>query len=144
MEALEIFRIVAKEFDDIPDEDVIDEESGKVTQRGISTFIELYSDQISEKRFGKSYQKALAYLTAHKLKMAGYGDKTTTGQIADALRVSSYSEGETSISFSTNQSTNLNVDAEYALTVYGLEFLTLRRNAVIPIISSGEGIAYEL
>lgn len=137
MDALDIFRIVAKEFSDIPDEDVVDEETGKVTQYGVRTFIDLYADQISERRFGSSYQKALAYLTAHKLKMNGYGD-TGTGTIADSLRVGSYSEGETSISYTTGQQTNLQVDAEYALTVYGLEFLTLRRNAIIPIVSAGE------
>ena len=63
---------------------------------------------------------------------------TKNGTISDALRVASFSEGESSISFATSQQTNLQVDAEYALTVYGLEFLTLRRNAVIPIISAGE------
>lgn len=137
MDALDIFRIVAKEFSEIPDEDVVDTETGKVTQYGVKTFLELYADQISERRFGSSYQKALAYLTAHKLKMNGYGD-TGTGTIADSLRVGSYSEGETSISYTTGQQTNLQVDAEYALTVYGLEFLTLRRNAIIPIVSAGE------
>ena len=136
MNSLEIFRMVATEFASIPDDDVIDEE-GKVTQYGIKSFIELYKDQISEKRFGQSYPKALAYLTAHKLKMNGYGDNGT-GTIADSLRVGSYSEGETSISYTTGQSTNLQVDAEYALTVYGLEFLTLRRNAIVPIVSAGE------
>lgn len=124
MNALQIFRMVAKEFDTIPD-------------NAVKAFLDLYSDQISEKRFGASYQKALAYLTAHKLKMNGYGD-TGTGTIADSLRVGSYSEGETSISYTTGQQTNLQVDAEYALTVYGLEFLTLRRNAIIPIVSAGE------
>ena len=137
MDALEIFRIVAGEFSDIPDEDVVDEETGKVTQYGVKTFLALYADQISERRFGSSYQKALAYLTAHKLKMNGYGD-TGAGTIADSLRVGSYSEGETSISYTTGQQRNLQVDAEYALTVYGLEFLTLRRNAIIPIVSAGE------
>ena len=143
MDVLEIFRMVAEEFSDIPDEDVIDEETGKVTQRGIKSYIGLYSDQISEKRFGSTYNKALAYLTAHKLKMSGYGRSEAAGVIGDSLRVSSYSEGETSISFSTNQQTNLQADAEYALTVYGLEFLTLRRNAVISIISAGEAPCYE-
>lgn len=142
MDALEIFRIVATEFKDMPDDDVIDTETGKVTEYGVNTFITLYSDQISERRFGSTYQKALAYLTAHKLKMNGYGNNEN-GVIGDSLRVGSYSEGETSISYTTNQQTNLQVDAEYALTVYGLEFLTLRRNAVIPIISAGEGKAYE-
>lgn len=126
MEALQIFRLVAKEFEAISDEE-------------IKTFMEVYSDQISKKRFGKSYDKALAYLTAHKLKMSGYGDIDATGNIADSLRVSSYSEGETSISFSTNQGANLQSDAEFALTIYGLEFLTLRRNVIIPIISASEG-----
>lgn len=144
MDALEIFRLVATEFEDMPDEDVTDPETGKVTQYGVKSFLELYADQISEKRFGSSYQKALAYLTAHKLKMNGYGnDSNGIGVIADSLRVGSYSEGETSISFTTNQQTNLQVDAEYALTVYGLEFLTLRRNAVIPIISAGEANNYD-
>lgn len=137
MNALEIFRMVADEFSNLPDDDVVNE--GKVTQYGVKSFIKLYSDQISEKRFGASYQKALAYLTAHKLKMNGYGD-TGTGSIADSLRVGSYSEGETSISYTTGQQTNLQVDAEYALTVYGLEFLTLRRNVIIPIVSAGEAI----
>lgn len=138
MEALEIFRMVATEFADIPDEDVVDNETGRVITYGVNSFLNLYADQISKKRFGSTYEKALAYLTAHKLKMNGYGN-TENGDIGDSLRVGSYSEGETSISYTTNQQTNLQVDAEYALTVYGLEFLTLRRNAVIPIISAGEG-----
>ena len=137
MDALEIFRIVAKEFSDIPDENVVDKQTQKIIQYGVKTFVDLYADQISERRFGSSYQKAISYLTAHKLKMNGYGD-AGTGTIADSLRVTSYSEGETSISYSTGQQTNLQVDAEYALTVYGLEFLTLRRNAIIPIVSAGE------
>lgn len=141
MEAIEIFRMVATEFANIPDDNVIDPDTGKVTQYGVKSFLELYSDQISERRFGKTYQKALAYLTAHKLKMNGYGN-TENGTIGDSLRVGSYAEGETSISYTTNQQTNLQVDAEYALTVYGLEFLTLRRNSVIPIISAGEGPGY--
>lgn len=140
MDALAIFRLVATEFADMPDEDVTDKETGKVTY-GVKSFLELYSDQISEKLFGSTYQKALAYLTAHKLKMSGYGNNEN-GKIGDSLRVGSYSEGETSITYTTNQQTNLQVDAEYALTVYGLEFLTLRRNAVIPIISAGEGPGY--
>lgn len=143
MEALKIFRMVAPEFANIPDDDTTDPDTGKV-KYGINSYLNLYSDQISEKRFGSTYQKALAYLTAHKLKMNGFGNNEGTGNIAiaDSLRVGSYSEGETSISFTTNQQTNLQVDAEYALTVYGLEFLTLRRNAIIPIISAGEGSGY--
>ena len=142
MEALEIFRLVAGEFAEMPDENETDPETGEITAYGVRSFMDLYADQISRKRFGESYDKALAYLTAHKLKMAGYGASDFSGKIGDSLRVSSYSEGETSISFSTGQQTNLQADAEYALTVYGLEFLTLRRNAIIPILSAGEGPPY--
>ncbi len=141
MDALEIFRMVETEIADLPGKDVREPDTGKIVSYGVRSFLSLYADQISEKRFGRTYQKALAYLTAHKLKMSGYGD-TENGSIGDSLRVGSYSEGETSISFTTNQQSNLQVDAEYALTVYGLEFLTLRRNAVIPIISAGEGEAW--
>lgn len=141
MDALEIFRLVATEFSNMPDNDEKNPDTGKMTKYGVNSFLELYSDQISEKRFGSSYQKALAYLTAHKLKMNGYGNNEN-GKIADSLRIGSYSEGETSISYTTNQQTNLQVDAEYALTVYGLEFLTLRRNVIIPIVSAGEGTYY--
>ena len=141
MDTLAIFRLIATEFKDIPDEDVLNGESSQIVQYGVKSFIKLYSDQISEKRFGSMYQKALAYLTAHKMKMAGYG-KQENGVIGDSLRVNSYSEGETSISYSTNQQTNLQVDAEYALTTYGLEFLALKRNAIIPILSAGEAGIY--
>lgn len=136
MTAIELFRVIAPEFKDIPDTDTIVDDK-KVY--GIETFMSLYSDMISEKRFGKLYNKALAYLTAHKLKMQGYGDTETAGRIADALRVQSYSEGETSITFSTGQANNLQKDAEYALTIYGIEFLNIRRLVAIPIISAGEG-----
>ncbi len=82
--------------------------------------------------------KPLALLTAHRLKMSGYGDSSQLGTVGDSLRVNSYSEGETSIGFSVNQQTNLLADAELALTPYGLQFLSLRRLVVIPIRSAGE------
>lgn len=136
MTALETFRIVAPEFASIPDEKTTDDD-GNVTY-GVNDYIELWKDQISEKKFGQSYSKALAYLTAHKLKMLGFGENEGLGSIGLSLRVGSVSEGEASVSFGTSQATNLNPDAEFALTVYGLEFLTLRRNCIIPIINAGE------
>lgn len=144
MTALQIFRIVAQEFAAIPDDDTVDEETGATTI-GVNTYLELYADQISQKRFGNLYEKALAYLTAHKLKMQGLGsDKDGgIGTIADALRVSSYSEGETSISFGTSQAANLEVDGEYALTIYGIEFLAIKRSVIVPIINAGENPIWE-
>ena len=124
MKALQIFRLVAAEFDDLADETV-------------ENWIELTEPMISRKRFGKLYEQALALLTAHRLKMSGYGDMTL-GKVGDSLRVGSYSEGETSVSFTVNQQTNLLADAELALTPYGLEYLSLRRLVIIPIRSAGE------
>lgn len=124
MNTLQIFRLVATEFDSLVDET-------------IENWIELTAPLISKKRFGKLYDQALALLTAHRLKMSGYGDNTF-GTVGDTLRVGSYSEGETSVGYTVNQSTNLTVDAELALTPYGLEYLSLRRLVVIPIRSAGE------
>lgn len=137
-EALKIFRIVATEFSDIPDDDTTDAD-GKTTY-GVNTYLELYADQISVKRFGKTYAKALAYLTAHKLKMMDKGEDDGFGSIGAALRIASASEGETSVSFGSTVNTT-DTDSEYGLTIYGIEFLTLRRMSIIPIVSAGEPVA---
>ena len=141
-EALKIFRIVASEFKGIPDEDVTNED-GSVTY-GIKTYMTLFSDQISCRRFGKSYSKALAYLTAHKLKMMDKGDNAGSdglGSMALGLRIASASEGETSVSFGSGSlASSSDPDADYALTIYGLEFLKIRRGAIIPIVSAGEPV----
>jgi hypothetical protein len=124
MNALQIFRLVATEFEQLNDETV-------------ENWLQLTAPFISKKRFGRLYEQALALLAAHRLKMAGYGD-SDLGTVGDSLRVASYSEGETSVSFSVNQQTNLQADAELALTPYGLEYLSLRRMVIIPIRSAGE------
>lgn len=135
-EALKIFRIIGAEFSEIPDDDVTDS-SGTVY--GVNTYLELYADQISAKRFGKSYTKALAYLTAHKMKMMDRGAEDGFGSMGAALRVASASEGETSVSFSGSISTT-DPESEYGLTIYGVEFLTIKRNVIIPIVSAGEPV----
>ena len=124
MTPLEIFRLVATEFVEVNDEDVLQ-------------WLELAKPFVSKKKFGNTYDHAIAYLTAHKLKMAGKGDNTM-GKVDDALRVSSFSEGDASIGFSVSQGNNMAVDAEYALTIYGLQYLSIRRQRIIPIISAGE------
>ncbi len=137
-EALRIFRIVATEFNALPDDDETGDD-GAVSVYGVNTYLELFADQISVKRFGKSYTKALAYLTAHKLKMMDKGADDGFGSMGAALRVASASEGETSVSFSSSIST-ADAESEYSLTIYGIEFLTLKRNVIIPIVSAGEPI----
>ena len=151
-QALKIFRLVAAEFAGIPDEDQTDD-GGNVVRYGLHTYFLLFADEISCRRFGKTYPKALAYLTAHKLKMLnvdGSEDGKSTDFSSDALnnmqmayRLASVSEGESSISFrdpmSSSGSTS-DVDADYKLTQYGIEYLKLRRNCIVPIISSGEPV----
>lgn len=122
--AVKIFRLMATEFADLNAETV-------------ESWMELTEPIICRKVFGKLYDQALALLTAHRLKMAGYGD-SSYGTVGDTLRIGSYSEGETSIGFTVNQGTNLMVDAELALTPYGLEYLSLRRLVVISVRSAGE------
>lgn len=124
MTPLQIFRLLATEFSDLADDEV-------------NSWIALTTPLISETKFGNTYNQALALLTAHRLKMAGNGD-TTLGKIDDGLRVNSFSEGDTSIGYSISQGGSAVVDAEYTLTAYGLQFLTLRRAKIIPIVSSAE------
>ena len=120
-DAVRIFRLVATEFDVLNDETV-------------EAWLNLTAPLISKKVFGKLYDQAIALLTAHRLKMAGYGNNQY-GSVGDALRVGSYTEGETSVSFNVNQGTTLMADA---LLDVGLEYLTLRRLVVISIHSAGE------
>lgn len=129
MEAREIVRMVGKEFAGVSDEE-------------LDKWIEICRPLVSRKQFGNLYEQALAYLVCHKLSMSGaaYGSDGEGGGgiggtfgMGGPFRIASYSEGEASISFSTNQQTNLQDDAEYAMTEYGLQFLTLRQSAVVPI-----------
>lgn len=141
MDALDIFRIIAPEFSDIPDKDVTDE-SGKVTQYGVTTYLELNKDLISEEKFGKLYNRALALLTAHKLKLRGYGSSGVSVSAGNAIGIASVSEGKVSVSFGNSQQANLLTDGELALTVYGIEYLNLRRSCIMTIVSAGEGHGY--
>ena len=124
MDAFEIIRITMKEFAEVPDDTV-------------NIFISLAEPLISKKRFGKMYQQALAYLAAHKMKMDGFGKKIGIGSIGDTIGLSSVSEGETSVSFSNNQVGNTATDAEFGLTVYGMQYLQLRKRCIVTIVSAG-------
>ena len=124
MEALVIIRTTMKEFSEVSDEEV-------------KVYISLAEPLVSKKRFGKIYPQALAYIAAHKMKMNGLGTKIGMGTIGDTIGLASVSEGETSMSFSNNQIGNIASDAEYGLTVYGMQFLQLRRGCIVPIISRG-------
>jgi len=129
---LVIFRIIGVEFSNVADDIVCQ-------------WIDLTIPLVSRKRFAHLYYQAVALLTAHRMKMAGMGI-TTEDPLADIgqmgvgnlTRVASYSEGETSISFNQNLSQFTDKDAELALTIYGIQYLTLRNMRIMPIISAGE------
>lgn len=127
MTAIEMIRLVGEEFKEISDEEL-----GK--------WVELVSPYVGRKQFSKFYEQALAYLTCHKLKMAGKGTSPLgeLGTIGIGFAVGSVSEGGSSISFGANQSSNIVTDAELGLTAYGVQFLTIRRLCIVPIHCSGE------
>lgn len=127
MTVIEIVRLIGKEFDSVQVE-------------SLEQWIEIVSPMVSKKQFGKLYEQALAYLVCHKMKMAGLGENPLgdLGTIGVGFAVGSVSEGGSSVSFGANQSSNTATDAELALTVYGLQFLTLRRQVIVPIHCSGE------
>lgn len=128
--AVKAFRVLAAEFATVDDATV-------------NSWIELTEPMVSKKRFGKLYLQALALLVAHRMKVSGAYDEATgeeggvLGSVAGSLRVSSYSEGETSISFK-NSVSMLEDDAELTLTAYGTQYKTLLRMVIVPIMSSGE------
>lgn len=127
MTAIEIIRLIGTEFAAVKDED-------------LEKWIEVVRPMVSKKQFGKLYEQAIAYLCCHKLKMAGKGESPLgeLGTIGIGFAVGSVSEGGSSISFGANQASNLAADAELGLTVYGVQFLQLRRLVIIPIHCSGE------
>ena len=119
-DTLEIIRLTAPEFAAV-EEDVIEK------------WTEICAPLVSRKKFGKLYQQALV---CHKLKMSGLGDNTF-GSIADTARVSSYSEGSTSVSFNSGFTSGNVTTGELNLTHYGLQFIELRKLVVVPITISG-------
>lgn len=127
MTVLELIRLYAAEYENVADE-------------MLEKWIEAVKPWVSKKQFGKLYNTALAYLVCHKLKLAGYGDNPLgeLGGIGVGFAVGSVSEGGSSISFGASQSSNLTDDAELGLTVYGLQYLQLRRSVIVPIHCSGE------
>jgi hypothetical protein len=133
-DTLTIFRLIAPEFKDIPDETVM-------------AWITLTEPFVSKRRFRKLYHQALALLTAHRMKLAGVSVVSGDDPLADVgnigiaglMRVGSFSEGETSIGFNTNYTQFADINAELSLTPYGIQYLTILR-LIMSIVSAGEPI----
>lgn len=122
-EVIKYVRVLAKEFDEVPVEE-------------IEILYEMVEPLVDKEKFGKLYNQALALLICHKLKMAGQGESVMggMGSIANGLTVGSISDGGTSISFSGNAQGDGSAEAEYALTVYGMQYVSLRKLVIVPIL----------
>jgi len=123
MTVIEMVRMVGNgEFDDVDDEEIL-------------KWVEFVTPMVSKKQFGKLYDQARALLICHKLKMAGFGDNSLgeLGKIGNSFVAASVSDGGSSISFANGGGANTAVNAEFGLTVYGMQYLQLLKMAVVPI-----------
>lgn len=127
MTAFDIIRVVGAEFSNVPDDQ-------------IRTLIEIYRPMVSRRKFGILYEQALAFLVCHYMKMMGIADayapegsQSQVGSIDDGLRIGSYSEGGVSMSWSMSAAGVKDIDGEFSLTTYGLQYLNLRRLVIVPI-----------
>ena len=127
MKVIEYIRLIGKEFADVGNDE-------------LCLWIEMVRPMVSKRQFGNLYEQAIAYLVCHKMKMAGHGENPLgdMGAIGIGFAVGSVSEGGSSISFGANQSSNLATDAELGLTVYGVQYLQIRRSVIVPIHCGGE------
>lgn len=129
MEVIEMVRkLGAGEFDKVSDED-------------IQFWDDFVSPLVSEKRFGKLYKQAKALLICHKMALSGTGENSLgeLGKVKNGFTAASVSDGGTSINFANNGAGNLAANAEYAMTIYGTQYMQLARMCIIPIRVSGEG-----
>lgn len=134
MSLLETFRLLFGDFSDVSDEEV-------------NKYLSVFAPMVSKKKFGSSYNLALAYYVAHKMAMNGIG-KTSENFLGGTVSVSevasyaaagitSIKDGETSLSFSTGESSGKSgSDAEYEKTVYGIQYMAIRDSCIVPITTS--------
>lgn len=124
MTVVEMVRLISNgEFDGVSDME-------------IEQWDEFVSPLVSKKQFGKLYDHAKALLICHKLTMAGMNDSALgeLGKIGNSFVASSVSDGGSSISYANGgASGNIQMNAEYGFTVYGMQYLQLLKSVVVPI-----------
>lgn len=125
MSVIEYVRLIGKEFDEVTDE-------------VIEKWVEFVRPMVSRRQFGKLYDRAIAYLVCHNLKMSGegddaYSDMMGVSAMANSVGIGSISDGGSSISFNGAKSFESGILAEYAKTTYGLQYISLAKMVVIPI-----------
>lgn len=122
---LATIRIVGLEFSEVTDDEIL-------------RWIPLCKSYVAKSKFADDYYQALSLIVCHRMKMAGYGD-TSLGSLAETARLSGISEGGVSVSFAATPSTagSGDPDAEFRMTTYGLQYLTLRNHYRASIVVSG-------
>lgn len=117
------------------------EEFANVDDDVIEQWDEFVTPLVSKKQFGKLYDRAKALLICHKMKMAGLGEDSlgALGKVGVSFVASSVSDGGSSISYANGgASGNIQMNAEYGFTVYGMQYLQLLKMVIVPInISRG-------
>ena len=129
MTVVEMVRLIAgEEFANVPDSE-------------IEQWDEFVSPFVSKKQFGKLYDRAKALLICHKMTMAGLNESALgeLGKIGNSFVASSVSDGGSSISYANGGTAgNIQMNAEYGFTVYGMQYLQLLKSVIVPInISRG-------
>ena len=120
---LSTFRLVASEFIDVDDEIV-------------NSMIELQGVRISQKAFGDKYDLSVAYLTAHAFKldeMLKGGGASSGGLVSGAIN--SEKEGSISVGYTSPTLSRYNDGSMYSKTAYGLLFLELRSQCIVPLMT---------
>ena len=120
---LSTFRLVAGEFENVSDKDV-------------TAMIELQGVRISQKAFGDKYNLAVAYLTAHAFKldeMLKGGGASSGGLVSGAI--TSEKEGGISVGYASPLLSRYNDGSLYTKTAYGLLFLELRSQCIVPLMT---------
>lgn len=95
----------------------------------IARFIGYAELQVSENAFGKKYDLAVAYMTAHMLSLSGRNDSEGTNGTPGTI--TQKREGDLSLSFALPQGLAQSNDGTLVLTSYGIEFLRLRDICII-------------
>lgn len=126
-------RMIGPEFNSVGDDAICD-------------WMEFCRPFVSKKQFGNLFNQAMAYFVCHRMKMAGLGENilsemtgSSSGDVGTGYSATSVSDGGTSISFASSGVGNITTDAELAQTVYGAQFLQIRKMVIMPIHISGEG-----
>lgn len=86
---------------------------------------------VSRKQFGKAYDLALIYLTAHLLTLRKLSMSEGASSGGATKEVTSEHEGALSRSYGTS----LSNDAFLAKTIYGIMFERLKRRVIIPVLT---------